>query len=1091
MKPHRFILFILLCLLAKPAFADDTELFTTRALPNILIIIDNSNSMDEDFVGNGVGSFATQSKSVQAREALRSIIDQLKYKMRFGLMSFQVSGVSAFYLHNSPYFASYDPKSYCPNPPPDCVQYAQTLDPGAQSTCSSVCRSANPLFDVTYMDEIITNYAVGSEPRNRYSNLVFPKTQRIVNPTDSSNYIYFKAAYPFYDGGNDGNMFCYSNGYNPSDGPPWNAYDCYWTKTGSSDDYSGYYNYYTTWGFMPTDSDYANGYANFGRRLNWYYVGRTWFSNSSPGGGSLQVPVDNLVDTNNNTTATYTNLWNKLDPKENDEAGYMSCNQGDMNTCPYVINAGLTPTPGTFQTAINYFDGVSGYSSPITAWCQKNFIVFVTDGLPDTDESGNTETVTQVMPAVLSKLDTLRNITKQISGQPYNFDIKTFVLGVGNEATQALDQMAVHGGTDVNGHAYYASDSQQLADTLNNIFNKIIEQAYSFTSPTVPSIRVVDNSTLYISTFTPSDESFWPGSLKAFPLQSDGTLAVDANGNPLNAPLWQATLPAPNSRVIKTVTGGVLKDFTSDNLTAADLGVGSNTQRDSLISFVRSQQLGDIFHSNSVIVGSPSNSFTDQGFDGPGNFYETNKNRTKVVIVGANDGMLHAFNANTGVEAWAFIPNAVLQNLQLMQQASTSSLSIHTYYVDSSPKVSDAWFYNNLTDQTKTKDQWRTVLVCGLRKGGKTFFALDVTDTLNPQYLWEFPTDSSTLGMVGQSWSEPAIGRVKIELNGDLYERWAAFMGGGYDPNGLTGNVFLVVDIKTGSLLWQYPPSGQTDPNMIYPLAAPPSTVDTNGDGFVDTVYIADLGGQMWRFNLSFNAATKQSNSLWTATRLFTAPIGTYEKHPIYYQPAVTVDKGQTPWIYFGTGNREDPMNVSNPQERFYAIRDDGIGNYPRTETDLADVTSNNTYAPPASAQKGWYIKLSNSSNSVTGEIDHEMVLAKPTIFNQLVYFTTYTYIDFPDPCSILGTGKLYVVDYLSGGGALGLGSSSLLDRSQTPSDRSMVIGDGVPSSPVISINSQAQATVYIGTTSGKFYSAQANSPLSTKQSLYWREVVR
>ena len=76
--------------------------------------------------------------------------------------------------------------------------------------------------------------------------------------------------------------------------------------------------------------------------------------------------------------------------------------------------------------------------------------------------------------------------------------------------------------------------------------------------------------------------------------------------------------------------------------------------------------------------------------------------------------------------------------------------------------------YSNAADQTKTKDQWKTILVCGLRKGGKTYFALDITDTLNPQYLWEFRTDSSTLSQVGQSWSEPAIGRVKIELSGDL-----------------------------------------------------------------------------------------------------------------------------------------------------------------------------------------------------------------------------------------------------------------------------------------------------------------------------------
>ncbi|MCG6537678.1 MAG: hypothetical protein L7F78_23930, partial [Syntrophales bacterium LBB04] len=151
---------------------------------------------------------------------------QLKYKMRFGLMSFQVSGVSAFHLHNSPYFASYDPKSYCPNPPPQCVQWAQTGNHHARHVCNTQCRSANSRFDANYMDEIITNYAVGSEPRNRYSNLVSPKTQRIVNPTDPSNYIYFKSAYPFYDGGNDGTMFCYSPGYNPNEGGPWDAYDC-------------------------------------------------------------------------------------------------------------------------------------------------------------------------------------------------------------------------------------------------------------------------------------------------------------------------------------------------------------------------------------------------------------------------------------------------------------------------------------------------------------------------------------------------------------------------------------------------------------------------------------------------------------------------------------------------------------------------------------------------------------------------------------------------------------------------------------------------------------------------------------------------
>jgi type IV pilus assembly protein PilY1 len=364
--------------------------------------------------------------------------------------------------------------------------------------------------------------------------------------------------------------------------------------------------------------------------MNWYYAGRTWFSNGSPGDGYLHVAVDDLTDNHGNSTAAHTNLLNKLDPKENDETGYMSCNAGDKNNCSYVVNAGLTPTGGTLQSAINYFKGEGIYSSPIQAWCQKNFIIYVTDGLPSVDESGVPKSADDLMPSVLAKLSALRNISKTISGASYNFDVKTYVLGVGlsDEAKPKLDGMAVQGGTDVTGHAYYADDPQQLLEALGNIFKHIIGHAYSYTSPTIPSVRLIDNDVVYVSSFTPNETPFWPGSLKAYQLEADGTLPVNVNGEPLKTPLWEASLPAPNSRVIKTVTGGALKDFTNANVTPGDLGVGTTTERDALVTYVRSVNLGDIFHSNSVIVGSPSNFFEDDGFSGPGEFYQTNKNRT-------------------------------------------------------------------------------------------------------------------------------------------------------------------------------------------------------------------------------------------------------------------------------------------------------------------------------------------------------------------------------------------------------------------------------------------------------------------------------
>jgi type IV pilus assembly protein PilY1 len=113
-------------------------------------------------------------------------------------------------------------------------------------------------------------------------------------------------------------------------------------------------------------------------------------------------------------------------------------------------------------------------------------------------------------------------------------------------------------------------------------------------------------------------------------------------------------------------------------------------------------------------------------------------------------------------------------------------------------------------------------------------------------------------------------------------------------------------------------------------MAAPPTAVDAYADGYVDKVYIGDIGGQMWVFDVSSSEI-----GAWIGKKLFAAPAVTPEKHPIYTQPAVAFDRRGTPWVYFGTGDRENPTDKVN-QERFYAVKDDGKGVYPRTEVDLS-----------------------------------------------------------------------------------------------------------------------------------------------------------
>jgi hypothetical protein len=666
------------------------------------------------------------------------------------------------------------------------------------------------------------------------------------------------------------------------------------------------------------------------------------------------------------------------------------------------------------------------------------------------------------------------------------------------------------GEKDLDGYAFIATNAEQLNRDLKTVFKYIVEKAFSFTAPTVPSVRLVENDVVYMASFTPDETPFWKGDLKAYRLEQDGTLAVNPDGSPKNPPLWEALEKLegmkPSDRTVYTVKGGTRVSFDSTNISPADLGLepADRDGRDALINHVkgidaydidgdsdksdkRPKMLGDIFHSAAAIVGEPSRFFIDEteyeyagAVQAYAQFYKDNKDRPKVIMVGANDGMLHAFGAGDGFEKWAIIPGSLLPSLKSMksswdQYVSTGTSPPHLYYVDSSPKVADVWFYSSTDDRTKSASEWRTVLVCGLRKGGKKYLALDITNTLSPQFLWEFPTDAATLAKMGGSWSEPAIGRVKVIVGSAAEERWVALFGGGLDPVDPTkGRAFFVVDIKTGAKIWEFSYDGgdARKQYMTHPLAAAPTAVDVNGDGYIDRVYIGDLGGQLWMFDLS-----QKDAALWTGQRLFTAPTSPSEKHPIYYQPAVAFDKNGTPWVYFGTGDRELPKEST--AESFYAVRDDGSSpypSYPYSESDLKNVTTENTFTPPTT-EKGWYIKLDIK----------EKVLSRATVFNQLLYFTTYLPKEGTDECKVGGTATLYVVYYLSGGGALSV--DDLKDLQGIPTARSKVIGTGVPSAPVITMDTKGHASIIIGTTEGQVTSQPALSPTTNVEMLYWREV--
>jgi type IV pilus assembly protein PilY1 len=319
-----------------------------------------------------------------------------------------------------------------------------------------------------------------------------------------------------------------------------------------------------------------------------------------------------------------------------------------------------------------------------------------------------------------------------------------------------------------------------------------------------------------------------------------------------------------------------------------------------------------------------------------------------------------------------------------------------------------------------------------------------------------------------------------------------AFVGGGYDTaqNNNTGKAFFVVDMSDGSKLWEYyNPSSVTDDRqfMNFSLAANPTAVDLDNDGYIDHVYIGDVGGQLWKFDVS--AAATLSGGLvtnWTGKRVFAAaptqtnPPATGEYYPtqgIYAQPALAYDTSGNLWVFFGTGDRNHPMSTST--NRFYGFKD--VASYMTNGSNLTESSLTNLTSGTGTVTQGWYIVLAST----------EKVLAASDVFNKIVLFTTFT----PSTTVTCGAGggaaKLYSVNMTTGDAALNLADGTLLAAGQSALTNAKAIGTGIPSKPVIVINTSSglAAWAVTGTTDQQITNTQVPAPPSAKQLVGWREV--
>ncbi len=433
----------------------------------------------------------------------------------------------------------------------------------------------------------------------------------------------------------------------------------------------------------------------------------------------------------------------------------------------------------------------------------------------------------------------------------------------------------------------------------------------------------------------------------------------------------------------------------------------------------RTHKLGDIVHSEPLYVGAPGrmmSSFISEASSYP-TFVSTHSGRKPMLYVGANDGMLHAFDAQTGEEVFAYIPRVLIPKLNSLTHKDTISQRFrHYYFVDDAPVTNDVYF----------SGAWHTVLVGGLRGGGKGIYALDVTTVpsstdaestiATEKGLWEF-TDKDD-GDMGYSFSKPSI----VRLNNG---KWAAVFGNGYgSANGKA--VLYIVEFNDGHSYgtvhkFDTKVGSTSNENGL----STPTVIDTNGDGIADRVYAGDLLGNVWAWDISdSNDANWKTRFGTTATPapLFTATDGAGGVQPI--TAAITVErhpKGSLAGylLHFGTGkffSTTDNNDTGQVTQSVYAIWDYGVAGVTRSnllqQQILAEpgyqsvstvrVTSNNGpiqwmntgYQVGDSGwqghvkDKGWYMDLVNTEGGNTDN-HGERVVSKMRLSGPSVLFST------------------------------------------------------------------------------------------------------
>jgi type IV pilus assembly protein PilY1 len=423
--------------------------------------------------------------------------------------------------------------------------------------------------------------------------------------------------------------------------------------------------------------------------------------------------------------------------------------------------------------------------------------------------------------------------------------------------------------------------------------------------------------------------------------------------------------------------------------------------------------LGDIASSKPAYLREPRKNYPDATYN---QFKTDHAGRAGTVFTAANDGMLHAFDAGTGEEIWAYVPRITQHKMAAL--ASTTYGTNHQFTTDGSPEVADV----------KLGTKWATVLVAGLNGGGRGYYALDVTDPANPKALWELCADPAVCAHsdaeIGLTFGNPQFG-----VWGG---KWVVFLTSGYNnvpgTDGVAGGTgagyLLIVDVSTGAILKKSTGSGDTTtPSGLAKITS--ISTDPNTDPNTTYVYGGDNQGQMWRFDLTDTSGAVGVKMMGSAGA----------NQPITTRPDVTLCEVQTTTttggvtttttsaqrvVLFGTGRLLDQPDIADTDtQSLYLLKDSGStiadirgATMVQQTLSLAGSSSNvNTYAitshPVDLTQKdGWYFDWSLNPGERMN-LDPQIVSGVANVVTNIPSSSS--------SCQVGGTSNAYQVDVCTG----------------------------------------------------------------------------